>query len=264
MDAWFPWWATAIGLAVAVLGWDFLRIRRNPSSRAPALWWIGQLGLAVVLGAAFAHGGSGAEFFAEWAASWSRSLDLVVLLAVGTVTAAETVKWNAVLLAVGCALALRAVLAFSPGGGRWPVALFGVAVLGAGWCWFRRAEQAVAAPPTTPAPWLVLVGAGAAGAVFALSAAGGSPDDGAAMFCAAVPALLGARAAFGVVDRALRRMPPIVPAVLLAFIGVKSVLIGVLAPPGAGVELAVLTVLTAGAAFALGTITTGRARAAPE
>ncbi|MCX2730320.1 hypothetical protein OOZ19_08715 [Saccharopolyspora sp. NFXS83] len=260
MDAWFPWWATTIGVAAVVLGWDFFRARRNPGARAPVQWWLGQLGVTAALGAAFAHGGSGAEFLAEWAASWSRCLDLVVLLAVGAVAVAETLKWHVVLLAVGCALVLRAVLTFSTGGGRWPVAVFGAAVLGAGWWWFRRAEHPDPSAPAAPAPWLVLSGAGVAGAVFALSAGRASPELGAALCCAAVPALLGARAAFGFVNRALHRMPAIVPAALLACIGAKAVLVGVLAPAGAGLQLAVLTALTAGAVLALGALTTVRTR----
>lgn len=264
MGAWFPWCATTIGFAAVVLGWDFRRVRRNPDARSPVLWWTGQLVLTAALGATLAHGGSGAEFLAEWAASWSRCLDLVVLIAVGAASVAETVKWNAVLLAVGCALVLRAALAFSTGGVRWPVAVFGAAVLGAGWWWFRRAEYPDLGAPAAPAPWLVLVGAGVAGAVFALSAGRGSPEHAAALCCAAVPALLGARAAFGLVDRALRRMPAIVPAALLACIGAKEVLVGVLVPAGTGVGPTVLTALTTGAAFALGAVTAARSRAVPD
>ncbi|MGW0889417.1 hypothetical protein [Saccharopolyspora sp. NPDC002578] len=264
MDAWFPWWAVTIGVAAVVLGWDFIRARRRPDARAPVAWWLGQIAVTAVLGTAFAHGGAGAEFFVEWAASWSRCLDLVVVLAVGSVAVAEALKWHVVLLAVGCALVLRAVLSFSTGGARWPVAVFGAAVLGAGWWWFRRSEHPEPSAPAAPAPWLVLAGAGVAGAVFALSAGRGSPEHAAVLCCAAVPALLGARAAFGLVDRALHRMPASVPAALLACTGAKAVLVGVLAPVDAGVGPAVLTALTAGAAFAFGAVTAARARAVPD
>ncbi|WP_243795332.1 hypothetical protein [Saccharopolyspora gloriosae] len=64
-QAWFPGWALMIGLAVAVLDGNLVRMRRNPAARAPVLWWIGQPGITVVLGETFTHGGSGAEFFAE-------------------------------------------------------------------------------------------------------------------------------------------------------------------------------------------------------
>ncbi|KAA5834614.1 hypothetical protein ABT337_23075 [Saccharopolyspora hirsuta] len=258
-------WFAAVGVLLALVAWDLTAAGRDRPLRRCALIIAAQLLVAVLFGAALLST-SGADvaarFFAGWGTSLASTVDLlVVLLSV----AAGTPEWGrviAVVVVVG--VLARGTMAFGEPGtlvvGSTSV-LLGAAVLWGAWQAFRREGS----PPRAASAHLVLGTGVLAAAVLGLmsaSAAHAVTGSGPLALVAGVLALVGFQHVFGLVRGLLARMPdaPVGLAVVLVFIGVKSVLAGLAGTgPVHDAQVVLLTLGVLAAVAALGAITAARA-----
>ncbi|GAA4833990.1 hypothetical protein GCM10025787_12050 [Saccharopolyspora rosea] len=245
-------WPAATTAALVLLGWDLLRPRRA-SVRARAVAVCGFLLPVVVLALAvlaFAGPDAAGRLAGDWAESWTAGLDTAcVLVALAGPGASEA----AVVVAMAVRLLLAAigpqVSALAPA----LSVLLGGAALAAGWAVFGGRT------PPWPRAGVAAPVAVAAAVLATQSVSATFPDGRALALCANVLALLGLRDLCLLLCE-LAAVPP-GPAVLLLFVGAKSLLGGVLGtPPQRSPGADALTLAVVVLVAALGAVTAARAR----
>ncbi len=260
MDPSIPLRVALSALALLAFAADVLIGPRLRNAR----WSAGQVLCAIALALIFAASGGagqGAEFAAGWVVGWSVCLDLVIaLVALSRATGAHAAIAR---VAVGCAIVAHSVLAFTGPGliGGAAAVILGVALVCAGGWWMHRREPAPVAPAASPVRNGFLLGAAAAGILFACSAATIPGAQQPAMLAAILLALLGAPRAFAFVNRVLARTscPQVALSVLLAVAGVKTALCALFGATSAeAFALALGSFGVLAAVLALGAVTTVR------
>lgn len=249
---------SAAGILLVLVAWDLTAAGRAGPLRRCILLLAAQLSVAVLVGALLL-GGTGsdaaAQFFGGWAISLAATVDLLAVL----LSVAAGMESVAVVVVVG--VLARGALAFAdaPLIGLVSV-VFGAAVLWAAWRAFRGEGD----PPRSLSPRLTAAAAVLAALVLALLSAAATREltvSAPLVLLAGVLALVGFRHVFGLLRGLLARVPDasVGLAVVLVFIGVKSVLAGM---SGAGPEhdarVVLLTLGMIGAVAALGAITAAR------
>jgi predicted tellurium resistance membrane protein TerC len=239
MDVPALWWLITAGILLALVARDLTAGWRTPPAPAPAAdaLAVGAYLLIAVLFGAVVLGVGGASaagaFFAGWGTSLAVTVDalLVFLLIAGGLPGQHRIVTLGVALAV---LFRCGLIAFgAPGGSSIALiyVLFGAGVLGAAWLVFRHDDSATL-PKVLGKPGVAHAAAGLAAVVFALfsvSATAAVTTGAYLLFCANVFALLGFHRLFRMVASLVERIPDasVGLAVVLVFIGVKSVLAGV-------------------------------------
>ncbi|MDA3645578.1 hypothetical protein LZ318_18230 [Saccharopolyspora indica] len=249
---------SAAGILLALVAWDLIAAGRAGPLRRCALLLVAQLLVAALVGAMLlgADGTDAAgQFFAGWATSLAATVDLLAVL-LSVAAGMETV---AVVVVAG--VLARGALAFTDAPLIGVVSVvFGAAVLWAAWRAFRGEGD----PPRPLAPHLATAVSVLAALVLALLSAAATREmtgSDPLVLLAGVLALVGFRHVFGLLRGLLARVPDaqVGLAVVLVFIGVKSVLAGM---SGAGPEhdarVVLLTLGMVGAVAALGAITAAR------
>ncbi|MGW5643755.1 TerC family protein [Saccharopolyspora sp. NPDC003752] len=261
------WFATA-GILLALIARDLAsgwRARPEPSPRADALAVGGYLLLAALFGAAVLAVGdarSAGAFFAGWGSSLAVTVDALVVFVL--ITSGARDRHRVVVLGVAAsALARCGLIAFGiPGASAsaWISALFGACVLAAAWPVFRH-DDAATLPAVLGRPGAAPAAAVLAAVVLALFSVSAAVTGGAYLaFCAGMFSLLGFHRLFRLVAGLVDRIPDASAglAVVLVFIGVKSVLAGVTGT-GPDAQVTVLTLGMIAVVAALSAITAARA-----
>ncbi|RKT87891.1 hypothetical protein SAMN05421805_101679 [Saccharopolyspora antimicrobica] len=249
---------SATGILLVLVAWDLTAAGRAGPLRRCTLLLVAQLLVAALVGAMLL-GTSGSDvatqFFTGWATSLAATVDLLAVL-LSVAAGMETV---AVVVVVG--VLARGALAFADAPLVGVVSVvFGAAVLWAAWRAFRGEGD----PPRPLAPRLATAAVVLAALVLALlSAAATREVTGSAplVLLAGVLALVGFRHVFGLLRGLLARVPDasVGLAVVLVFIGVKSVLAGLSGVgPAHDARVVLLTLGMVGAVAALGAITAAR------
>lgn len=245
-------WPTATAVALTLLGWDLLRPRRA-SVRARAVSVCGFLSpVAALTVAVLALAGPDAagRLAGDWVESWTAGLDTACVV---VALAGPGVSEVAVVVVMAARLLLAAIGPQANALAPALSVLFGAGALMAGWVVFGG---------RTP-PW-PRVGAAApvavASAVLAVQSVSATSSAGHALaLCANALALLGLRDLCLLLCE-LAAVPP-GPAVLLLFVGAKSLLGGVLGtPPQRSPGADALTLAVVVLVAALGAVTAARAR----
>lgn len=255
-------WFATVGVLLALVTWDLTAAERDGPLRRSALLLLAQLLVAALFGAmllATSGSGTAAQFFAGWGVSLAATVDLLVVL----LSIAAGMRIVAVVVVIG--VLARGALGFGVLGA--PLigvisVVFGAAVLWASWRAFRGEGD----PPRPLVPQLANGAAVLAGLVLALlSAAATREVTGSAplVLLVGVLALVGFRHVFALLRGLLERIPDASTglAVVLVFIGAKSVLAGV-AGPVHDPRVVLLTLGVVGTVVVLGAITAARQQAA--
>ncbi|MGP4017052.1 TerC family protein [Saccharopolyspora sp. 5N708] len=226
------------GILLALVTRDLVAGWRTPSDvslRDDAVAVGGYLLLAVLFGAAvLAAGGASAAgaFFSGWASSLAITVDALFVFLL--VTSRVPGQHRIVTLGVGVAVLVRVVLVALgvPAASviAWISVLFGVGVLWSAWQVFRH-DDATTLPTVLGKPGAAPGAAVLAAAVFALfsvSATVAVTGSAYLVLCANLFALLGFHRLFRLTRNLVERVPDasVGLAVVLVFVGVKSVLTG--------------------------------------
>lgn len=195
------------------------------------------------------------DFLIAWAAAMAITIDLVIVLA--ALTRRGTDARRAVLLALGATALCRAIVVFTEIPSLPLVSvLFGLLALLAGW----HVLGCGSAVPPGRVMDLAAVGAGAVLGAFAVSATGGEAPP---VLGASLAALVGVPWLVRLIHRWAARIPDVRVglAVLLAFLGARSVLVGLSGQsPGQDASVLTLSLGMTAVVVALCAITTARVR----